>query len=221
MSSFFSRLIGRKPMGELPPVLSPEGIKRLFSDIPTLTTRRLVLRRIVDGDYLDMYEYACLDSVTRYLLWYPHPDPEYTRRYISRLNQEYASGKFSDWGISVDDGGRNKLIGTCGFTEIDCGNRKAEIGYVLNPRYWGMGIAAETAARVISFGFETLGVNRIEARYMAGNDRSRRVMEKLGMRYEGMLRQSMFVKGEYRDIGECSILLPEYRAMTGRNTQAR
>ena len=145
MRQFFSRLLGTPENTDVP-VLSPEGIKRIFSKIPELYTPRLVLREIVESDYLDMYEYSCLESVTKYLLWYPHSDPEYTRRYIARLREEYRDGKFYDWGISVNDNGRNRLIGTCGFTDIDCQDKKAEIGYVLNPRFWGMGIAAEAAA---------------------------------------------------------------------------
>ena len=220
MKQFFSRLRGT-PADPNVPVLSPEGIKRIFSNIPELDTARLILREIVESDYLDMYEYSCLESVTRYLLWYPHSDPEYTRRYIGRLREEYRAGKFYDWGISVNENGRNKLIGTCGFTEIDCHDKKAEIGYVLNPRYWGMGIAPEAASRVVMFGFENLGLNRIEARYMSENERSRRVMEKIGMKYEGTYRQAMLVKSEYRDIGICSILESEYREIIKKNQQTR
>lgn len=220
MKNFFSRLMGTPEKPDVP-VLSPEGIRRIFSDIPTLRTSRLTLRGIVESDCMDMYEYSCLQSVTQYLLWYPHSDPGYTRRYIGRLREEYREGRFYDWGITVNEGTRSKLIGTCGFTQIDCGQRSGEIGYVLSPSYWGMGIAPEAAARVVTFGFETLGLNRIEARYMTGNSRSRRVMEKIGMKYEGTHRQSMFVKGEYRDIGVCSILSSEYAALTGKNIQAR
>ena len=96
----------------------------------------------------------------------------------------------------------NKMIGTCGFTRIDTVNRAGEIGYVLNPAYHHLGIAAEAADAVMKFGFDTLSLHRIEAKFMQGNDASRAVMERLGMRFEGFERDSVFVKGEYVTVGK-------------------
>ena len=99
-----------------------------------------------------------------------------------------------------------KVIGTCGFTKIDPVNRMGEIGYVLNPQYHGKGLASEAAGAVMSFGFERLGLHRIEAKFMQGNDASRAVMERLGMRFEGFERDSVFVKGGYVTVGKCARL---------------
>ena len=104
------------------------------------------------------------------------------------------------------------MVGTCGFTSFNCTSDSAEVGYVLNPEYWGKGIAQEALCRVLNFGFEKLNLNRIEARYMEGNERSRKVMERVGMTYEGTLRQGMLVKGNYIDVGICSILRSEWEA---------
>jgi ribosomal-protein-alanine N-acetyltransferase len=102
------------------------------------------------------------------------------------------------------------MIGTCGFTSLSLENQCGEIGFVLNSKYWGMGIAKEAANLVIKYGFEVLELNRIEARYMSENTQSRRVMEKCGMSYEGTYRSSLFVKGKYRDVGICAILKDEF-----------
>ena len=102
------------------------------------------------------------------------------------------------------------MIGTCGFTRMDELNRVAEIGYVLNPDYWGNGFATEAAKRVMEFAFEELKVNRVEARFMFGNEASLKVMHKIGMKFEGYQRESLFVKGRYRTIGIASILKREY-----------
>jgi len=61
------------------------------------------------------------------------------------------------------------------------------------------------------FGFDVMNLHRIEARYMVGNDASLQVMKKLGMRFEGVKRESMLVKGAYRDIATCAILAREFR----------
>ena len=102
------------------------------------------------------------------------------------------------------------MIGTCGFTRFHYEADSAEIGYVIHPSYWGRGIATEAVDAVIRFGFQRLELNRIEARFMEGNTASRRVMEKNGMSFEGMMRQSMYIKGEYRNVGVCSVLRREY-----------
>jgi ribosomal-protein-alanine N-acetyltransferase len=102
------------------------------------------------------------------------------------------------------------MIGTCGFTSFDYDARSAEIGYVINPKYHKMGIATEAASRVIKYGFESLGLHRIEAHYMVGNDASRKVMENIGMRFEGIHREAMFVKGAYVSIGVCAMTVGDY-----------
>lgn len=180
----------------------------LFSKIPTLETERLTLRRMKPSDAEDMYEYAKRGDVTEYLLWEPHNSIQQTRDYLYFLQSRYRTGDFYDWAvISKKD---KKMIGTCGFANLDFQNNRAEVGYVLNPKYWGQGIAAEAVRRVMDFAFVELNVHRVEARYILGNERSRRVMEKCGMTFEGIARSSMYIKGQYRDIGTCSIISDEY-----------
>ena len=186
-----------------------ENLYQIFSKMPELETPRLLLRAMRVRDTEDMYAYAKDPEVTRYLLWSPHKSPDYTRSYLEYLAGRYRLGQHYEWAmVSKADG---HMIGTCGFSRIECPHNAAEIGYVLNPAYWGQGLVAEAAERVLRFGFDVLGLHRVEARYMVGNDESRRVMEKLGMRFEGVRRGSMLVKGVYRDIGICSILVNEYR----------
>ncbi|NLE12879.1 MAG: GNAT family N-acetyltransferase [Clostridiales bacterium] len=183
-------------------------LRRTFSHMPVIETERLFMRRMNPTDSSDMYEYACQEQVTRYLLWYPHSDRAYTKRYLEHLQGEYRRGDFYDWAVVYK--AHRKMIGTCGFTSFDIENGRAEIGYVLNPAYWGQGCATEAVKAVLYFGFYQLGLNRIEARYMVGNDRSRHIMEKCGMTFEGVHRSLLYVKGVYRDIGTCAILADEY-----------
>ena len=161
---------------------------------------------VTDAD--DMYEYAGKKSVTEYLTWYPHPDREYTRDYLEYLGTRYRVGDFFDWAVTLKES--EKMIGTCGFTCFDYTDNSAEVGYVINPSYRGREIAPEALYAVMRFGFLTLGLHRIEAHYIDGNDASRRVMEKVGMRFEGVQRESMLIKGEYRDIGICAILKKDF-----------
>ncbi len=186
-----------------------EVIFNTFSNIPTLTTEHLVLRKMKASDAADMYEYARLPEVTRYLTWRPHPNPGYTREYLEYLGSRYAVGDFHDWAVTLKDSG--KMIGTCGFTRFDLPNNSAELGYVLNPAYHGKGYATEAAREIIRFGFEQLKLHRIEARHMVGNDASHRVMQKLGMKAEGTFRESYLIGGTYRTVTVCSILRTEFK----------
>lgn len=187
-----------------------EEIYRIFSNIPMLQTERLTLRRLMVSDTLDMYEYSKNEEVTRYLTWEAHPDASYTREYLQYLGTHYNVGDFFDWAVVLDS--EDKMIGTCGFTRFDYNNNSGEIGYVINPAYRGRGIADEAVRAVMQFGFETLRLNRIEAKFIEGNSASMRVMEKTGMTFEGYHRSSMYIKGDYRTIGVCAILREEYFA---------
>lgn len=180
----------------------------IFDKSPKIETDRLILRHMKLSDAKDMYDYAQRSEVTRYLLWAPHESLEYTRSYLKQVERCYRQGTFHDFGVILKE--NNRLIGTCGFARIDEPNATAEAGYVLNPDYWGNGIATEALSAVIALGFEKKGFNRIESRYMVDNQASRRVMEKSGMTFEGVLRQSIFVRDGYEDIGVCSILRSDY-----------
>ena len=188
--------------------MKKERICDVFSHMPTLTTDRLILRPMRISDASDMYRYAKREDVTAYLLWSPHPSKQYTEDYLRYIQRRYALGELYDWAVEERASGR--MIGTCGFTRFDFPHNGGEIGYVLNPEYHGHGYGTEAAYRVICFGFEELGLHRIEAKFMQGNDASLHVMEKLGMTLEGYRRDGMYVKNVYRTIGVCSILKNEF-----------
>lgn len=189
--------------------MKKENLLHIFSHMPKLETERLILRPMRVSDAPHMFEYAKDPDVTRYLLWRPHPDMAHTRSYLEYLAGRYRLGMHYEWAVILKS--EDRMIGTCGFAAVDCPNNKAEIGYVLNPRYRGKELMPEAVRRVLRFGFDMMGLHRIEARYMIGNDASRRVMDKVGMTFEGIARDGMLVKGAYRDIGICAILSSEHR----------
>ena len=189
--------------------MKKETLYRVFSHLPELRTERLTLRKMLVADTADMYEYACRQDVTKYLAWYPHPDRAYTREYLQYLGSRYAIGMFYDWAVIYEPD--CKMVGTCGFTSFNCTSDSAEVGYVLNPDYWGKGIASEALNCVLRFGFEELKLHRIEAKFIEENQRSLHVMQKVGMTFEGVSREALFVKGSYVNVGVCSILASEWK----------
>lgn len=186
-----------------------DDIRKQFIKPKKINTNRLLLRAMSVKDAVDMYEYAGLPKVTEYLLWAPHDNLKYTKNYLKSVESSYKKGEFFDWGIELIQTG--KLIGTCGIANMDLPNSTAEIGYVINPAFWGKGYASEALKAVISYCFENLNFNRVEAKYLLGNNASRRVMEKCGMRFEGIKRDGLFVKDGYKSVGTCAILQSDYR----------
>lgn len=184
---------------------------KISSNLPELYTDRLKLRKMLFEDAEDMYEYSVQSEVTRYLTWTEHPNIEFTKSYLRYVSQRYRTGDAIDWAVIHRESG--KMIGTCGFAKIDRINNFAEIGYVLNPKYQRQGIAAEAAWAVIEFGFDVLGLERIEARYMVENTPSRKVMEKCHMTFEGVRRHGAFIKDIYRDVGVCAITREDYEKL--------
>lgn len=133
-----------------------------------------------------------------------------TRAHLRYVCSQYKKNNFFDWAIVEKESA--KMIGTCGFSRIDAENNSAEIGYVLSSDYWGMGYATEAVARVIAFGFETCGFNRIYARILEGNTASMRVAEKNMLRREATHKNAIIVKDAYKTYHEYAILQSEYFA---------
>lgn len=182
----------------------------IFSAPPTLVTERLILRKLAVSDYTDMYEYSKMPETCRYLLWSPHDTPRFTKKYLSYLQGQYRNGLFYDFAVVEKESG--KMIGTCGFTSFDLANNSAEVGYVLSPRFWGKGYAAEALRCVMRFGFRELELHRMEAKIIDGNIASMRVVEKCGMRREAVHRKAMLIKGVYCTIVEYAVLEDEFSA---------
>ncbi len=181
---------------------------KIFKKIPMLTTERLTLRKMSVYDSGDMYDYARRPIVTKYLLWEEHESEQQTYDFLSYVSDAYKRGDYFDWAVTLTDSG--KMIGTCGFTSFDFDHGRVEVGYVLNPDFWGQGIATEAVGAVIEFAFTELNANRVEIHFIEGNNASLRVAEKCGMTFEGYLKQYMLIKGEYKNIGFAAITRDQF-----------
>ncbi len=104
----------------------------------------------------------------------------------------------------------NKYIGNVGLINISYTHNKADISYYIDRDYMNNGYATEAAKEMLKYGFEVLGYNKISGVCMSRNPASRRVMEKIGMIYEGTLRSDLLKDGVYCDIDRLSILRDEY-----------
>lgn len=187
---------------------APAKVREVLKNLPTLETERLILRKMTLDDAKAVFAYASDPEVTHYVIWEMHRTIEDSTAFLELALDKYESGGEPDWGIVYKGG--HCFVGTCGFVNWDVDHTRAEIGYVLHKDYWGRGLMPEAVRAMIGFGFEQMGLNRIEARCIAKNTASARVMEKAGMTYEGTLREREFVKGAYRDMKLYSVLRSEY-----------
>lgn len=176
----------------------------VFKDLPVLDTPRLILRKMRLTDADDMFAYARDPEVSQYLVWTPHRSIEETRGYLQYVISEYDQGLMQDWGIEHRQTGA--FIGTAGYFFWDESHRRAELHYCLAKAYWRQGLMPEALRAIIAFGFERMGLHRVEAKTFPANSGSERVLQKIGMRYEGIMREGLYAKGAFHDL-KCFALL--------------
>jgi ribosomal-protein-alanine N-acetyltransferase len=168
--------------------------------VPQLQTPRLVLRALVPGDAEEIFASAADPEVAQYTLWSAHTSLEDSRQFIAWIS----GASLVCWAIVQPATGR--VIGTSFLHSHQARHRRAEIAFNLAKAAWERGYATEAAQAVIRAGFTRYGLNRIEGTCMLGNVASARVMEKVGMRYEGLLRQYVLAKGTFHDLKLYAIL---------------
>ena len=154
-----------------------------------IETDRLILRQYTLDDAEDMFSNWASDPlVTKYLTWPTHGSIEVTRRVLSDWIPRYEDGGYFNWAIVLKSTGA--VIGNIAVVRLDEAVEAAELGYCLGRAYWGQGIMTEALAAVMDDLFERVRVNRVAAYHDANNQASGRVMEKAGMKPEGVLRQA-------------------------------
>lgn len=180
-----------------------------LTNLPRLETNRLVLRKIEKTDDEDMFEHASNENISKYVQWDAQKSIDESKEFINSILNNYIKGEFpSPWAIVYKE--NNKFIGTIEFTQLNVENRYGEIGYAISEEYWGQGLVVEAAREVLRIGFDILYLNRIQACCMIKNVQSTKVMTKIGMSCEGILREYSLVKGMFKDIKIYSILKKEW-----------
>jgi len=179
-----------------------------IKEIPKLESERLILRELSENDIDDIFEYASDPEVSIFLPWNTHISIDESKDFLKMSHKSFQTTDNIDWGIELKS--ESKLIGAISIRKWNDDNRCGDIGYVLSRKYWGKGITTEALRSVIKFGFEKLNANRLEAHCDENNTASYRVMEKVGMKYEGTLREKVLVKGKFINIRFYSILRREF-----------
>jgi RimJ/RimL family protein N-acetyltransferase len=147
-----------------------------------LETARLRLRMFTGEDAGELSRITRDPDVMRYigdgrpLTW------EETEYNLSTIIRAFRRRGFGRWAMVHKAGGR--LLGYCGFSTLSAEEVGVELAYMLASPYWGMGLASEAARACTRYAFEVLNLESLAALTMPGNERSRRVLERLGMSHE-------------------------------------
>ena len=170
---------------------------RPVSPIPALETDRLRLRPFTFADEPAVFGLASDPEIARFVRFEAHRTPADTCAFLRLVHQHYEHGDPFAWAIvrRADD----RLVGSCGFVSRAPERHAAEIGYWLGRAYWGKGYAVEAARALVRYGFEQMHLERVEAKCFVQNRAGQRVIEKLGMKYEGTDCSEM-IKGEYPEL---------------------
>ncbi len=181
---------------------------------PTLTTERLTLRAFEEDDAKPIFEWAKNPNLTRFTLWDHHKTVAESLAFVSDYaRMRYFEGTPEPYAITLTPS--IIPIGACGCFWVSEPNRIMELGYWVAEPYWGKGIAVEASRAVLTLAFREYSPIRMQARVIAGNTASSRVLEKIGFRYEGTHRSALFRRGRYEDVMMYSWLRIEWE-MAGR-----
>lgn len=174
-----------------------------------IRTSRLILRPFSVDDYKEMFSsWVSDEEVTRFLTWSSHEDSSVTKLILSEWAGHYKEEDYLNWAVVYNE--YNALIGNISAVSYDKDLKQVEIGYCYSRRYWGKGLATEALKAVIDFIFSHSDTIRIQAKHDVLNPASGRVMEKAGMRREGVLRKASKNRRGIVDVAIYSILRDDW-----------
>lgn len=186
-----------------------------FSHFPELETERLQLREMQPADVNALLRHFGNPEVVKFIDMQPIKTIEQANEWLQWMGGFFAAKDGLRWGIVSKETG--DFVGSCGLHNWNREARYAEIGCDVAHQYWGNGFGGEAMRRLIEFGWEQMKLNRIEADVVQGNQRSMHVLEKIGFRQEGTLRQRILKGGKYYDVHFYGLLLTDYARQTSHD----
>ncbi len=158
---------------------------------------RVRLRRIDAADAPAIFTVYSHEEGTRFLARPPMVDPVQADEMVARIEAGYADG--STLQLAIERNSDAAFLGVCLLFNMVARGARGEIGYILGREHWGQGYVSEALPALITHAFGALGLNRLEADIDPRNVASQRVLERLGFRREGLLRERWIVRGEKSD----------------------
>jgi ribosomal-protein-alanine N-acetyltransferase len=180
----------------LPEQVKPEEI---YGHFPQLQTDNLLLRELRPEDAGHVFSVFSDPEVTRHYDLDTFVEQSQAEDLVERFRRRFRQQIGLRWAIAPGQDA-DVVLGTCGFNIWIPSSRRALLGYDLGQRHWRQGIMTEALGAVLRFGFETMGLNRVEALVFLENAASHGLLQKLGFRREGVLREYEYLKGCFVDM---------------------
>jgi [ribosomal protein S5]-alanine N-acetyltransferase len=184
-----------------------------FARFPCLETPRLVLREIQPADADALFTTFSDEQVMAFYGHLPHRTVDDSRALIRQLQEWYARREGIRWGITCRQDDGDEVIGSCGFYSFDEGHHRAETGYELRRACWRQGIMREALGAILTFAFDSLALNRVEAVVDDVNEPSKALLRTLGFTHEGTLRQRFYFRDRYWDEHYFGLVCGEWRGV--------
>ena len=162
-------------------------LRLMFSKFPGLETERFILRQVNIEDYEDIYDIYCDEEAVKFQGITNMTSMEQAKRSVTFFLNGYRDKKFVKWCIARKED--NRVIGIITLHHIETCNFRAEIGYMLNRRYWRQNVMSEVGEKLLQYAFKEVEFNRIEAHIHPDNIASIKLCEKLGFQREGLKKQ--------------------------------
>lgn len=185
------------------------SFRDLFPVFPEIITDRLRLREISMGDLNSFYSIKSDPDVTFPYAMRPHKDRDQTKKWIYNIFDSYEKEDAVMWAITQKDS--SEVLGSVTLWNISADSGCGELGYELHKNAWGKGFAKEAARAATEFGFSRLNLNRIEACPYSDNVSSVKLLENIGYKLEGTLRERVRFNGAYKDQLYFAVLKSEWR----------
>jgi len=181
--------------------------------LPTLEGRRVRLRWLTEGDVGALFEIFSDPSVARFWSAPPITKKAEARALLSDVRRGFRERDLFEWGLALRR--TDRIVGTVTLWRFDEENRHAEVGFALARRAWGRGLMKEGLNQAIALSFGPLGLRRLEADVDPRNEASLRLLESLGFRREGLMRERWNTGGELQDGVLLGLLAREWTGRAG------
>lgn len=179
-----------------------------MSELPRLTSDRLTLRPLTLADAPRVAEYAGAREIADVTLSIPHPYERHTaEEWIASHPAAFQRGEQAVFGIARPPA--EEILGVISF-QLNAEHRRGELGYWIGIPHWGNGYCTEAARMLLRYGFGELELNRVTAYHVARNPASGRVMRKIGMSKEGLLRGHIQKWDRFEDVVVYGLLRSEW-----------
>ena len=182
-----------------------------FHAFPQMETDRFILRKTEERDTRDLFELYSEEEVLKYTQLLPFSAEDEAWHEMNWHLEIFTQQIGIRWLIEEKCSGR--VVGTCGFLHYLKEYGRTEIGYDLAPSYWRRGIMSEVAAPILAFGFNSMKLNRIEAKVDPANAASIGLLTKLGFKQAGELREYEIEEGNFVELLVFSMLRNEFSVL--------